>query len=177
LNGNGSSQIVIDPITQRNTLTGSGSGNTNVFGGNNVVALLANNNATANNNLLINAITGQNTLNNNTKVGNLLTGDINIAANLINILNVINPDLILKLDLWGISGDFNGNLVLPGAALNSLTGQNSSNQNILNAANTLSASLLQNANINNIFDFNTNTGSNNIGNNSIRATSRPVRQM
>jgi hypothetical protein len=50
-------------------------------------------NATANNTLKVNANTGGNVLTDNTTVGNVTTGSINVLANLINILNSWGGDL------------------------------------------------------------------------------------
>ncbi len=64
----------------------------------------------------LSAITGQNTADKNTSDGSITTGDANIAATLVNLLNTTVTNGSLWLTVADIFGDLNGNIVLPDLA-------------------------------------------------------------
>lgn len=169
IDGSSTNEISLFPTDERITLanfdTGSGSDNLNsVSGGNNVVQVFDSNNSQVNNTIDITADSGSNTVLSNTSVGNVTTGDINLNLSLINLLNLINPNLVLTIDIWNILGDFSGDIIAPELA-NFNTGENSANNNYANVYSSEYIRAYQEANVDNYFDFNANTGENNIGNN------------
>lgn len=161
----GDGDIILDSngnaidISGSNQVTGPGSENSNIFGNNNIVAIFQNNDASAENNINIDAITGNNTIENNTYVGDLTTGDINLGVNLVNILNVYRPDLALTVDVWNILGDVNGDITFA----NNTTGNGSNNQNNYDGNQDIDISNIQNSDTDNLFSFDLNTGENEIG--------------
>lgn len=71
------------------------------------------NDGVINNILDLAAITGQNEANKNTSGGSITTGDANIAATLVNLLNTTVINGGLWLTVADIFGNLNGNIVLP----------------------------------------------------------------
>ncbi len=147
-----------------NDLTGANSINENTVNGTNVIHMITNNTADIDNDVTILADTGSNIIEDNTSLGDFMTGSIDLALNLINLVNLQLPNLLLTLDVWSIFGDVNGNLVLP---TNSNTGSNSLNTNTVNQTNTTTLGVTQTADISNAFDIGTNTGNNTLRDNSV----------
>lgn len=152
-------------IDLKNLQTGTDSLNTNTLDNNNIIGIIDTNNATANNEITIEANTGENAFLENTKLGNLTTGDIDLGVNLINLLNIINPNLLLTVDIWSLLGDFNGQIMFDPSLINELTGPNSKNTNSVSNSNTADIVVNNNANLTNSLDFEANTGENEIGSN------------
>lgn len=105
----------------------------------------------------IDANTGDNLFSENTKVGNIVTGDINLGVNLINLLNLYNPNLILSLDILSLFGDLTGDIILP----ETTSTPANVNDPMIHATDL---SIRQDANVDNIIGISTNTGENNVGN-------------
>lgn len=167
--GADTNQIVLIPSLVRllleNSNTGPFSENLNTVDNSNIVSIFdLNNYANTINNIGINANTGRNDILNSTKVGNLTTGDINLGVNLINIANLLMPNTLFSVDIWNVLGPFNGGIIIPELA-NIATGPNSSNQNLLSSSNDLAVFVNQDANLDNSLNVNTNTGGNQIGDN------------
>ncbi|MEK9156134.1 MAG: hypothetical protein AAB360_02415 [Patescibacteria group bacterium] len=160
--GGGKGNLWLTPSTERvllsNGTTGPGSSNTNNVGNNNIIQILENNNANADNTINIEADTGANTIKENTKIGDILTGNINLSVNLINLLNIINPDLSLSVDIWSILGNFEGDIIID----NALTGPDSSNTNTTEKTTDVNVDIENNADINNDFTFDVSTGQNEV---------------
>ncbi|MFA5927395.1 MAG: hypothetical protein WCT32_04670 [Patescibacteria group bacterium] len=160
VDGSQTGQIVLNPINQRsdlsNTSTGPDSTNNNTVSSNNIIKVVDQNNAEALNNLVIDANTGQNNIGGNTKIGDVTTGNINLSANLINLLNVMSPNLTLTLDIWSVLGNFSGDIILS----NGTTGPQSNNENSINTSDSTAISTTNNSTIDNVFNFQTNTGGN-----------------
>ncbi len=155
---------IID-ISTNNNITGSDSDNINVISNNNLVDIVTINNTNVNDIIEIEANTGDNFISNNTKVDSIDTGDINLGANVINLLNLLLPDLRFTLDIWNILGDLTGNILISG--LNNLTGNNSVNNNSQEISNKSNIDITQNAIVHNGLGLSANTGNNTIGNNTI----------
>jgi len=85
-----------------NEQTGADSTNTNTVSGTDVIRILTENNADVDNDIDIAADTGSNTLTDNSILGDILTGSIDLAVNLINLLNLTMPDTLFELDIWSI---------------------------------------------------------------------------
>ncbi len=117
------------------------------------------------NNIEIVADTGHNTVNNNTIVGDILTGNIDLGVNIINLLNLNNPGLLLSLFIYNILGDQNGNIIIAGD--NSQTGSDSQNQNLIGINNTKYSNINQDSNLINDSNVSLNSGNNFIGQNTL----------
>jgi hypothetical protein len=96
-----------------NSVTGSGSENTADVTGTRETRVEVQNDGTIANTLDSSAITGENTVNQNTGNATVVTGDANVAATLINFLNANVVDGALWLAVADIFGDLNGNVVIP----------------------------------------------------------------
>jgi hypothetical protein len=169
--GNGSVDLTnpnqgIDIVSANNT-TGAGSANANQVAGSNVVEVFQQNTANVTNDINLSADTGRNTIDGNTKIGDLTTGDVNLGVNLVNLLNVYRPDLQLSLDLWNVMGDLNGDLLFDDSLANQNTGSNSSNTNQVTNTSNVTVNADNNANINNNLDVTTNTGDNQLSANTM----------
>lgn len=114
------------------------------------------NNAKVDNPINININTGDNLFSENTKLGNIVTGDINLGVNLINLLNLYSPNLLLTLDLLWVFGNLTGDIVL----------QEPTTTPDLNdpQIHTTDLEINQNADVENALNIKTNTGENEIGN-------------
>lgn len=144
---------------QQNGTTGSNSSNFNLLDSNNVVAIINNNDSSINNGIGITADTGNNQILCNTDIGNITTGDITLATNLLNLANIIDPNLILNLDSWNVIHGLNGDIIIP-VLSNSETGANSDNANLLNASLLTNLGLNNNSTINNGLSLDLSTGKN-----------------
>jgi hypothetical protein len=147
-----------------NSDTGSNSSNANTINGTNVIHFITGNTAEVDNDVTIVADTGNNSVTENTSLGDFMTGSIDMALNLVNLVNLQLPNLVMNLNIWSIFGDVNGNLVFP---TNSNTGSNSINTNTVNNTNNANLDITQTANIDNAFDIGTNTGGNTLDSNSV----------
>jgi len=173
VNGGNSGQINLDPSTQRSALpsvsatngtTGANSENSNQVSGNSVTHILQNNDATANNAIAIQANTGNNLIAQNTQAGDLKTGNVNLAINLVNLLNVTDPNLQLQLDLYSVdTTNPDAIIVVPS---NSNTGAHSSNSNAVSSNDNRSVQVQQNADTSNVIAVQANTGNNTVSRNS-----------
>lgn len=149
-----------------NGTTGPNSTNGNVLQDSNVLDVIAINTARANNNTVVNANTGNNNLTNNTQVGALQTGDINLAVNVLNILNVNMPNTQLTIDAWTVlTNNPNSAIVVPEMA-NAGTGPGSDNSNSVASESNTSITVRQHALAENGITVNGTTGNNTLSNNS-----------
>jgi len=166
INTSGMNGITLAPADTRlnlqNATTGENSENSNVFNGGQVIDFFEVNDAAANNSIEIDADTGNNEISNNTKVGELQTGDIAIAANLINLLN-ISPEIALSIDFWNLFGGLVGDITISEA--NDITGSDSENKNLVNLDGGEDISISNNSETNNNINLSANTGGNAIGSN------------
>lgn len=166
LTGDQSSPVIVGvgpaiPIAT-NSNTGADSSNVVRLDQNTVVAVSVINNATANNTIAVDADTGNNEANFNTGSGNIETGDVNLAITLINLLNMINPDVPVDLNVLTVFGDLLADLLFPSniAAGNSNTGSGSSNDASATVNNDLTFTTSNNATITNAVDYDLTTGEN-----------------
>lgn len=148
-------------LSPLNLTTGPDSNNTNTVNDNNIVRVVDQNTTNLNNDANINANTGANQVQNNTKVGNISTGDINLAVNLINLIGLNSP-VAVNLALWNLAGNVVGDIIVPE---NAITGPNSNNTNTVNSNNNTDVTVANNNDIQNNLTINTNTGENNLGSN------------
>lgn len=166
-------------IIAGNSNTGPESNNNASGSAANDTAIKSNQNAAINNNITIVGDTGRNTVDGNTTAGDLTTGNIDLALNLVNIINSILSVPVLDIAMLNIFGNLVGNIFLPdwlvgggtgavtpqASASNSTTGPESLNSADASATNNLSVNAVQNGTINNEVDFNANTGYNTVGRN------------
>ncbi len=62
--------------------------------------------------------TGENEFERNTYVESVQTGEINFAANLVNVDNLFNPELLVNLNIYNVLGDFIGDVLVENSFLN-----------------------------------------------------------
>lgn len=139
-----------------NELTGYNSENENEINVDREVNIDIENCASISNDIDFDANTGDNEVENNTVVGDIETGDINISSDISNVANG-NASMIDLGDIAGndISADFT----------NDTTGSNSENENTINAETEVDVNIDNHANIHNEYEIDTNTGDNEIENN------------
>lgn len=153
----------LNRISFENFLTGPDSENSNLIDINGTLAINEINNSDIDNEITVDINTGENQIRNNTKIGDLITGDINACINLLNLSNIIDPLLTLCIDSWNIIGDVDGNITFE----NSTTGPNSINTNELNISDSANIVTTNNSNIINDVSVNTNTGNNTFEQNTV----------
>lgn len=139
-----------------NDTTGANSTNTNSVSATNTTNFSISSNGTVNNTVNITADTGNNTVTNNTTVGDVSTGDIEFDIAVDTTLNQIDPD---SLQGFGQTSDFTI------TSSNHNTGANSTNDNTSSVTNTNNVSLSQNGTVNNTVTGNFSTGGNTISGN------------
>lgn len=152
---------VIDPatMTAENSQTGSGSANTAAANQNSDVDIDVTNDARVNNNIRVVANTGGNSASDNTGKAQIKTGDINVATNILNVLNsAIQSGQKLALGVINILGNWKGKAgiaqkpTVPAVQSQSQSGSNSQNSGSVNhtaAANQPSSQTAQLATANN----------------------------
>jgi hypothetical protein len=169
IDGSKAGNILLTPSNDRillnNSATGPNSENQNIVKDNNIVNILQGNNTTMNTTIDLNANTGGNKIGNHTVVGDIVTGDVNLAANVIDFSNLQGDDLILSIDSWSILGNYTGDIIIPNMN-NENTGPNSLNSNQLGVSQDTDISVESNYNLADNFIIDTSTGENEIGNNS-----------
>ncbi|MGI6103073.1 MAG: hypothetical protein ACOYBJ_00385 [Patescibacteria group bacterium] len=141
-----------------NSQTGADSTNTNAISGTNAVRIVTESTALVDNDIDIAASTGGNTITENTLFGDITTGSIDLAVNLINLLNLLMPDTLFMVDLWNLYGDVLGDIFAP--LTNSQTGAGSTNTNAVSGVNTADVTVTSIADTTNTFNITTDTGSN-----------------
>lgn len=146
-----------------NVTTGAGSTNTNAYSGMDAVTIRTDNSALVDNDIDIVADTGNNLLDANTTLGDVTTGSIDLAVNLINLLNVLMPDTLFTLDVWSWFGDLIGDMALG----NSHTGSDSTNTNEIDHVGSATVTATNDADIANDFAVATTTGDNTFTGNSV----------
>jgi len=172
INNNAQGDIVLNPSEDRtpldslNSVTGPSSVNVNSANESNVVVAIDKNKSTIENQLNIEADTGNNAITQNTLIGKISTGSIDLAVNLINLADLINPNLVLNLDIWSIMNGYSGDLVIPNTVINKETGPDSNNNNESNINKTAKIDLTSQTDINNGISVDTKTGDNEISQNS-----------
>lgn len=158
-----------------NTVTGSGSDNTAEVTSHRETLLEIQNDGTVVNTLDAAAITGQNDVSQNTGNASVSTGNANVAATLLNFLNVNVVDGALWLDVVDIFGDLNGNIVIPEEAIaylerrqrellvevsNAETGADSTNMADVDVAQTELTEITNTAGVENNVNIDAITGQN-----------------
>lgn len=148
--------------TLSNTQTGDHSRDTNLVDSRNAVTFISNDQSEKNNNVVIDATTGNNLITENTRVGDIITGGINLGVNLINLKNLAKNS-ILGLNILTVLNGLDGDIVLPSS--NNATGSNSTNSNSMDESSNISITSVDSSTKNNDFQFDTNTGRNKIESN------------
>ena len=139
-----------------NDTTGSNSDNTNKVDQVGSFSFTVSNNGSAENNIDLNLNTGDNSISNNTEVGDITTGDVSVDANVENSINqgeVTIPDM--------------GNGLTSVTSENSLTGANSENENKINIDYSTDIKIENISSAKNDFDLDLNTGRNQISGNTV----------
>src|SRR3990167_10575836 len=160
INGDVTGDLVLDP-NLINT-TGPGSSATIDSQRNNNLTINYEANGAITNNITLEAISGDSTVNGNTEAGNAVTGDARVVANIINMLNsAINAGKSFIGNL-NINGNFNGDILLPPNFLDQLIAHSGPNStvdlsHVVN--NDVVAKLENTQTINNNTSFNAAAGS------------------
>lgn len=141
-----------------NSLTGPNSENENEANIDSNVNVDINNDADLDNRLDVYLNTGRNDIENNTQVGDVKTGNIDLETRTINTVNENAGSIDLgELEGMDIDGDFT----------NDTTGPNSQNSNELNLDSNVDIDINNDADIDNDTNITANTGDNNVGNNTV----------
>lgn len=162
-----------------NADTGSDSSNTSSTNSNTSLTFINTNNATVANDLVIDAVTGKNEADKNTGNGSIVTGDANVMANVVNLVNSgITAGTEVLIATVNVFGDWVGNLIFTDSnntcsenctsnnyANNNNTGSNSNN--VASSDNNVTSTKItdNNALINNGLYIGANTGRNEADNN------------
>lgn len=140
-----------------NNLTGPDSINVNDVNVDRNSDVRIRNEAEARNNLDLNANTGGNRVSNNTCVGDLSSGDIDVSASFTTNLNQGTNNLTIPTSMPGVSVNFS----------NGTTGPNSSNRNNADIDMNRNICVENTATVSNNFDVDLNSGKNTIGHNTV----------
>lgn len=144
-------------IVLANSITGPNSVNVNDVDIDRTSNINVLNSAVANNNLDIKANTGKNRVSNNTVVGDVSSGDVNIDASVNTNLNAGSSNMTIPTSIPSASVSFS----------NGTTGPNSSNRNEADIDMSRNICVENSAEVNNDFDVNLNSGRNTIGHNTV----------
>jgi hypothetical protein len=148
-----------DSFDLTNELTGPNSENRNRVTVTRDSQLRVNNTADFTNDIIVNANTGVNTVSDNTEVGDVRTGDVDITGRVENSADFgSNFDVA---DLSFGSGEVNADLS------NEITGPNSVNTNVLDVTETTDTRINNTATVDNVIDLTANTGRNDITDNTV----------
>ncbi len=116
------------------------------------------NHADIDNKIELAAASGGNTVKNNTVVGDITTGDINITSD---VKNTTNSSMDIDLDGFGTESDVSVDLG------NNTTGPNSSNRNSVEVNQETEIDIDNHADIDNSFSASANTGDNKVKSNTV----------
>ena len=167
----------IREIEARNANTGAESDNNIVVNDETNRVTDVHNDATINNNILANAITGQNEASKNTGAGIINTGNANVLATAVNIANTTVKNANLGIAVINVFGNWFGDLMYGGQALlagvggggdttaeiaanNTDTGATSENTIDVNINRRHETDIDNNADINTVLNANIDTGNN-----------------
>lgn len=126
------------------------------------------NNGQINNNINVDATSGNVNANSNTIVGDATTGDANAVANVVNMINSLVSSGQSFVGTINVEGNLNGDILMPPDWLNSLLGSNAPTANLSNNnidSSSLTADLNDNQTINNNVNLAANSGSANVNQN------------
>lgn len=167
--------LLFDP----SILLGNGTGSTNTIADNSNTDLTINvaENASIENNVNLNAQSGDANANGNTDVGDVSTGDATTVANLINMINSMITSGDSFIGSINLHGDLNGDILLPQSLMDILLGNGTNSTNTISnnkttdidASITTSSSITNNTNLtatsgNATADANTTVGNISTGN-------------
>ncbi|MFA7254240.1 MAG: hypothetical protein WC107_06855 [Patescibacteria group bacterium] len=151
-------------VTGGNGLTGPNSLNENQVNASQFAALNLVNSSSIANTVNFVANTGNNITSSNTTVGPVISGDVTATADFSNRLNSVSGLNTLDLGMPDNSVDARFS--------NNITGPNSLNQNIVNADSTFTADITNTNTVSNDFQFQVDTGRNEVSNNTSVGTVR-----
>jgi hypothetical protein len=151
----------------KNTDTGANSNNETTIRkvGDTVIRTI--NDSTINNNLDVEANTGENQANLNTGLGSIVTGTVKLSVNVINFLNTYISAEQLGFAFIDIIGNLSGDIIAPS---NFGTGANSNNSNAINTTGSVRLTKESDAQVNNNIDADLETGHNSANGNTLGAT-------
>ena len=156
INGNVAGDLLLDPSTIiQPTSDSQQSTDTNT---NSTTQVNSADNSTINNNVNLNADSGNANVTNNTSAGNATSGSANTDANIINLIDSGISSGQSFLGVINIYGDLDGNILLPPDFLNSLLASNATSDPIT-ASNGTTTTNIDNLNNDAINNSITNTAS------------------
>lgn len=158
INGDQTNDVVFGNTAARTLQTGANSNNVQQIDQNNLYQLNVNNEANTVNDINVEANTGNNRASSNTGNGHVESGDVNLAVNVINLLNTISP---IDLKVLSVFGDVIGNLLVDIAD----TGNDSNNEISVDQNNQTVVNNTNSANAVNNINYDLNTGNNRANNN------------
>lgn len=139
---------------------GTDSNNTVANNANNNLAITVSNDANIQNDINLNATSGNSTANGNTTVGDVSTGDANAVANVINMINSMITAGNSFIGSINLHGDLNGDILLPQSIMEILLGNGTDSSNSISNNSTLNADIDTSTNsaITNNTDLSANSG-------------------
>jgi hypothetical protein len=155
IQGNVQGDFVIDPanLAQPASINPSTLSNTKIT---------AVNNGTINNNIALDATSGNATARNNDDVGSVTTGDATAIADVVNMINSVVAANQSFMGVINIYGDYSGNILMPVDSLNALLASSGGTADVTNTTN---ADTKSNMNINNNVSLGATSGTATAGNN------------
>jgi hypothetical protein len=149
IQGNVQGDFIIDPTS----LTQPATVNPNDL---NKAKITSVNNGTINNNIVLNAMSGNATADNNDDVLGVGTGDATAIVDVVNMINSVVAANQSFLGVINIYGDYSGNILMPVDSLNALLATGGTNSNMASADNSVTSN--DNYNINNNVNLGASSG-------------------
>lgn len=158
-------------IIAQNSSTGEDSTNTATSVNENNTNVTNNNNAVVNNDLDVTAVSGANNVSGNDGTANVITGRIQVLANVLNFINTNMTGDKWKFIMINIFGSLNGNIILPGTndflnnsngaiASNTTPGEDSSNNQTSSSSDQTSVNNTNDVVLNNSVNASGDSGNN-----------------
>jgi hypothetical protein len=137
-------------VTSENNTTGANSTNENIVNANHNGNTRVTNTARLTNTIAVNADTGHNTQDRNTKAGDIRTGDVSVATDIRNVANSGNTCCVVGGRSTDVTVD----------SRNDTTGADSTNRNTVNVNDNGNTTVTNNATVNNTLAVSADTGHN-----------------
>ncbi len=166
LEGDQHGTVVVGGGATTSLLSGTGANSNNLTNINdkNSFKVTINRDARAENNITVNADTGHNSADLNTGSGEASSGNVQLALNVINLLNLVSP---IDIQTTSVFGNVIGNLLFPTDVATKNTGANSNNETNVNKDDKLKVTTTNKADIDNKLNYNLTTGGNSAGGNTL----------
>lgn len=173
INGDVTGDLVLDPNIIQHTGPGSTSG-INATRNNNLT-INSDANGTINNDITLDAASGSAGVTGNTSGGDATSGDANVVANLINVLNSAITDGHAFIGNININGNLDGDILLPPGFLEQLISNSGPSSNVSTSQttnNSVVANFNDNQTINNLTNLNATSGKADVSGNTTAGTAK-----